>query len=239
MTVQRPLALPDEPIRLSPNLERYRADPTAWLAQYAERQRRDQEHRERWQPIWDAERRALETCPLKGPHAGEPGRCGLCGGELPRTSTGRIHPNRRWCSTACSDGYWQNHGWRFAATAALRRDGWRCTRCRHAGYGTTAAPPGTFTDEERQDLRALEVNHRIPRNGRGYYESCAHHLEGLETLCRPCHAQETSKQIRARRLARGLRILIGIRTGELTVQYHARRVARSAEAVPEPIWADL
>ena len=32
-----------------------------------------------------------------------------------------------------------------------------------------------------QELRQLEVNHRRPRNGRGYQESCAHHLDGLET----------------------------------------------------------
>lgn len=241
MTVQRRLELEQEPIRYPPQLAAYKEDPDGWRAAWAERRRLEDERRARMTPIWQADAERLKHCPMKAPNAGEPGRCGLCGEELPRTSTGRIHPNRRWCSQACSDTYWNNHGWDAASHAAVRRDGWRCRRCNHPGSGRSSPPLGTFDPDEvaaAGGLRALEVNHRRPRNGRGYHEGCHHHLEELETLCRPCHAGETQKQIRARRLARGLRILIGIRTGELTVQYHRLRVERASEAVPEPIWED-
>lgn len=40
----------------------------------------------------------------------------------------------------------------------------------------------------------LEVNHIVPREGRGYGNGCDHHLENLETLCRPCHVDETRRQ---------------------------------------------
>lgn len=239
MTLQERLAFPSEPIRPVQRRGRWDDHPGGFAAWWAEEQQRREAATARQRAAQAEDRARLALCPLKGPRAGEPGRCGLCGGELPRTKAGHIHPNRRWCSTACSDTYWQNHGWGQASWAALRRDGWRCRRCGHPGYGGSAAPPGHFTDEERRSLRPLEVNHRIPRNGRGYHEGCHHHLEDLETLCRPCHGQETSRQMRARRLARGLRVLIGIRTGELRVDYHARRVERSPEALPEPIWADL
>lgn len=58
--------------------------------------------------------------------------------------------------------------------------------------------------------RQMEVNHRSPRNGKGYGQSCAHHLEpdaagkgGLETLCHPCHVVETMRQGRERRAGPG------------------------------------
>ena len=42
----------------------------------------------------------------------------------------------------------------------------------------------------------LEVNHFIPRNGAGYESGCAHHQEGLETLCWRCHMKVTAIQRR-------------------------------------------
>ena len=40
----------------------------------------------------------------------------------------------------------------------------------------------------------LEVNHKVPRAGAGYGWGCWHHLDGLETLCRPCHRKVTNAQ---------------------------------------------
>lgn len=40
----------------------------------------------------------------------------------------------------------------------------------------------------------LEVNHIVPREGRGYTKGCHHHQDNLETLCRPCHVDETRRQ---------------------------------------------
>lgn len=42
----------------------------------------------------------------------------------------------------------------------------------------------------------LEVNHRIPCLGQHKANSCAHHLDGLETLCHSCHVAETARQRR-------------------------------------------
>lgn len=216
-------------------LQAYRFDPEDWRQRYAERQRREEERIARLTPVWERDAEILKRCPMKGEHADEPGRCGLCGTELPRMRNGNIHPTRRWCSQECSDRYWQSHGWTFASRAAIRRDGYRCVRCGHPGYGVVSAPIGTFTVEEARVMRQLEVNHRIPRNGRGYHNGCHHHQENLETLCKPCHSMETQKQHRGRRLARGLRILIGIRRGELEVRHRWTREKR-IEALPEPLW---
>jgi hypothetical protein len=43
-----------------------------------------------------------------------------------------------------------------------------------------------------------EVNHKDPLVGRGYHQGCHHHLDGLETLCHPCHVVETTRQRRER-----------------------------------------
>ncbi len=40
----------------------------------------------------------------------------------------------------------------------------------------------------------LEVNHIIPREGKGYGQGCHNHQENLETLCHACHLQVTADQ---------------------------------------------
>lgn len=47
----------------------------------------------------------------------------------------------------------------------------------------------------------LEVNHKVPCLGAHKVNSCAHHLDGLVTLCHPCHLRETNRQRRAGLLA--------------------------------------
>jgi 5-methylcytosine-specific restriction endonuclease McrA len=66
--------------------------------------------------------------------------------------------------------------WTLASAAARKRDGNKCVRC-----------GSTFP---------LEVNHIVPRKGMGYSNGCHHHLNGLETLCRPHHVVETTRQLR-------------------------------------------
>lgn len=50
----------------------------------------------------------------------------------------------------------------------------------------------------------LEVNHIQPVRG-VRVAGCHHHLDNLETLCRPCHVQTTRKQILSTRAAGGTR----------------------------------
>ena len=100
------------------------------------------------------------------------GCCDLCG----RTLRGR---QRRWCSKSCENVFWRNHYWAWARRAAMRRDRRRCVRC---GVGSS-----------------LEVNHIVPRNGRGMNAGCIHHLVNLETLCHAHHLVETRRQAVERR----------------------------------------
>lgn len=110
------------------------------------------------------------------PRARQKGRCGGCGGPIER-------PRISWCSDECVKGWIRNHQWGKAREAAILRDG-GCVRC-----GSTVR---------------LEVNHIVPRVGRGYGPSdCAHHLDGLETLCHDCHVQVTNAQRLARRGVKG------------------------------------
>lgn len=48
----------------------------------------------------------------------------------------------------------------------------------------------------RSGAHQLEVNHKTPRQGKGYGPGCHHHPDELETLCRPCHVDETTRQRR-------------------------------------------
>lgn len=133
---------------------------------------------------------------------GTPGVCDGCAEPL----TGR---SKRWCKGNCGQLYWENHRWNVAREKALSRSavfefklalqpfvkrrvsrvarkieapakrfyrtGWRCMRC-----GTTTHAP--------------EVNHIVPAMGKHAVESCAHHQENLEVLCRDCHLATTKRQ---------------------------------------------
>ena len=124
----------------------------------------------------------LAYCVLARPAAGG---CGWCGGTLP---SGR----RRWCAEACANEFWRNHWWTMARRAAKQRDRRRCVRCGHApvkrpsggGAALRAWRAARLTDR-------LEVNHRKACEGRHASLSCSHHLDNLETLCVPCHAEHT------------------------------------------------
>jgi ParB/RepB/Spo0J family partition protein len=110
---------------------------------------------------------------------GEKGRCNWCDKEL----TGR---QTRWCSRDCTEAYSVNHWWSYASRAAKDRDGHRCKKC-----GRGPAPTAR-----------LEVHHVVAAEGKHSTASCIHHLENLETLCRPCHLEEErTKREQARNLA--------------------------------------
>ena len=150
-------------------------------------------------------------------------RCYLCGKDLPAFA-------RRWCSNSHAVTWWNNHAWGEASKAALRRDDYTCRKCGVTKYvvvlgqktlnvltstcrcgspwvdgncatvGDIGRPVAghhavtTYVD--------LEVNHIDPLVGKGYQNSCRHHLDGLETLCHPCHVGVTTQQRRDRESAR-------------------------------------
>lgn len=58
--------------------------------------------------------------------------------------------------------------------------------------------------------RRPEVNHIEPRNGQGYRKGCHHHQSNLETLCHTCHVRVTTEQRRARKVANGGGVQIGM-----------------------------
>ncbi|QBP29732.1 HNH endonuclease [Mycobacterium phage Typha] len=135
-------------------------------------------------------------CPII-PWVHTPKVCNRCGVAL----TGR---RTQWCSKQCELVFRENHDWNLARRAARRRDGQRCVRCGSDGI------PRVFVAGQQVEVRfdtsawsrhhpLLEVNHKTPREGRGYAWGCHHHLEGLETLCRPHHQVETRKQAAQRR----------------------------------------
>lgn len=122
---------------------------------------------------------ALGECPLAfGDNRDR--LCAWCGNPL----TGRA---RRWCSSECGMAYADNHSWSCVRPAALKRDGHKCVRC-----GATSWSDGTYT--------ALEVNHKDPVLGKHARAGCWHHLDGVETLCRPCHLDETARQFGHQRI---------------------------------------
>lgn len=109
------------------------------------------------------------------PFDDQAGVCARCGAEL----TGQ---QRRWCSGACMRHYQDNHVWGFARPACLARSRNRCRRC--GKQGTPVDP--------------TEVNHKIPRNGRGMGAGCMHHQDNLEALCHKHHVEVTNHQRVAR-----------------------------------------
>lgn len=105
----------------------------------------------------------------------QPGHCSWCGLLLPPR-------RRRWCSDSCAQAFADQHVWPAARAAALDRAGWRCERC------------------DSRPLR-LEVHHSVEVDPRdGYEPGCQHHTEGLEVLCRGCHASEHSFRREVERL---------------------------------------
>lgn len=146
------------------------------------RQREAQDRRLAAQkPIRESDELAMLECRMRAPWVrgldrvacGRLRLCYLCGeGPIPER-------RQYWCSDACVSRWAQNHEWSSASGAALRRDRRRCRRC-----GSKRLP---------------EVNHRSPRNGRGYHQGCHHHLKLLETLCHDCHVDETNAQAARRR----------------------------------------
>lgn len=150
------------------------------------------------------------------PYVGIPGLCNHCGTKL----TGR---RTQWCSDECSDAVTREHNWTWARNAARKRDGHRCVRCRQTprvrrrvdristsrwdiwrlrrlGIEVVDPTPGQLIDVYKWIVH-LEVNHIVPREGRGYGWGCHHHLSNLETLCHPCHVAETTRQGTERRAA--------------------------------------
>lgn len=109
------------------------------------------------------------------PFDGQSGRCARCGTAL----TGR---RRRWCRIECENEWRRQHDWGLARNAAKRRDGHQCVR------------------EGCAETTRLEVNHIVPRVGRGYGWGCWNHLDNLETLCHAHHLEVTAQQ-RAERKA--------------------------------------
>ena len=148
----------------------------------------------------------LAACSLRpGAWPPEPGRCVWCAGQLPKRA-------RRWCAGDCQDEFTRQHGWQMARAAAIRRDGGRCIKCGHDGtvpgedlsFALLALLSPRLTYEQRrrhltlvsqqQPLWRLEVNHRDPVLGRHGEFGCHHHLDGLETVCHPCHLDITAEQ---------------------------------------------
>lgn len=125
--------------------------------------------------------REFATCSMRHPKSFDPLNCSWCGSKLPVTKkTGRPAKNRRWCSKSCSNEMLRNHFWTWARKEAVRRDKGTCVRCGAVGH------------EAR-----IEVNHIVPRVGKGYNMSCGHHLENLECLCSgkgSCHVEITKAQ---------------------------------------------
>jgi len=148
----------------------------------------------------------LAVCELRRAPWPTPDRCCVwCGNDLPKRS-------RRWCSQECSDEFTRQHNWTWARAAAIRRDGGACVRCGHDGHvpaerfwhlllvlrGGEIDHPARYRafrliSRERPRWQ-LEVNHRTPVLGRHGTFGCHHHLDGLETLCHPCHLRETAEQ---------------------------------------------
>lgn len=153
----------------------------------------------------------LAVCELRRAPWPTPERCCVwCGNELPKRA-------RRWCSRECTDEFTRQHNWQWARAAALRRDGHACVRCGHQPavmeeralaalsamhlIGLATIPPRhprpllpyTVVARERHNWR-LEVNHITPILGRHGTFGCHHHIDGIETLCRPCHLDVTAHQ---------------------------------------------
>lgn len=108
-------------------------------------------------------------------------RCKLAAGPFPKGArkcwwcAGKLKGKRRkWCKDSCSDAYYMNHYFPRSRKAAKRRDKYKCVTC--------------------DSKIKLEVNHIVPCLGKHGVQSCSHHLENLEVLCRACHLKVTAQQ---------------------------------------------
>ncbi len=115
------------------------------------------------------------------------GLCWRCGVALP--------PRRRhWCSDDCGQWWRNNHDWNSAREVALKRDKHRCVKCGADGYPISSSLyRGSYTGRTMFPVK-LEVNHIVPREGKGYGQGCHNHQENLETLCHNCHVAVTRRQ---------------------------------------------
>ena len=133
-------------------------------------------------------RTVTAACSLTPEGAELEGNCAWCAGPLPRTKAGNIPKGRVFCKKACSDLFSLNHNWSWARRAAVRRDKGQCIQC--------------GVSERKPPYAKLEVNHihsLADQGMRGYAFGCHHHLDNLETLCRPHHVEVTTEQRRARK----------------------------------------
>lgn len=121
------------------------------------------------------------------PHEHQDGVCDRCGTTL----TGR---QTRWCSAHCQMEWRTQHDWTVARKAAMVRDSHKCVKCGAAQHYDWREPDKTVR---------LEVNHIVPREGRGYGFGCHNHQDNLETLCQPCHRAVTNAQATQRRARAG------------------------------------
>lgn len=117
------------------------------------------------------------------PHEHQEGVCDRCGTRL----TGR---QTRWCSDKCQIEWRREHDWTAARNAAVRRDDHTCRHCGARENRDHRHPEGVVR---------LEVNHIVPREGRGYGFGCRNHQENLETLCTQCHRVVTNTQAAERK----------------------------------------
>lgn len=126
-----------------------------------------------------------EACSLLDeliPYRDTPGVCDAHGTPL----TGR---QTRWCSSSCAYVLTLQHDWNAARRAVVARDGNKCVSC---------GKPGDVNHLLRS---TLEVNHIVPRVGKGYGWGCWNHHDNLETLCHDCHVKVTNAQAAERRAA--------------------------------------
>lgn len=122
---------------------------------------------------------------------GKPGKCDRCSSPLP--------PRRsRWCSDECREIFYRHHVWTYAKKDALRRAGNKCEHCGVISLELDRRAVRSRFSARRESaeyLNRLEVNHKIPRQGRSLgANSCLNHHDNLEVLCHDCHVAVTKEQ---------------------------------------------
>lgn len=143
-------------------------------------------------PPYRVVERSRVYCDDRGPTRW--GECAGCGGDLPRRPNGAISHQRVWCSDACVRRWQLDHDWQMARAEALRRadhsSGWRWVENDDGSTGWGIDPDGSrgaLCARCGARSNVVEVDHVVPREGRGYRSGCWHHQSNLQVLCRPCH----------------------------------------------------